>query len=194
MSNQNSNIHAHHRQRLRHRFNTYGHASFEEHNMLELILFYAVPYKDTNPIAHNLIRRFGSFYDVFRADPKEMTEVSGVGEYAAEFLRFLNFSSDVAVHQGIFSKSKLPQYKTIDEVGKMLCSHLSSRAGGIYMTLFNSNHELIGTTLLALGKVFLYCFAADFARQLVDIARQQVFDDLTSHGSSHPSVTFCFAR
>lgn len=54
------NIHSGHRQRLKNRFLADGLRSFNEINTLELLLFYAVPRKDTNPIAHRLLDRFGS--------------------------------------------------------------------------------------------------------------------------------------
>ena len=74
---QGNNIHAHHRERLRNRFNLYGHQSFEVHNMLELMLFYGIPYKDTNPIAHNLLQKFGNIISVMKAKTDELCEISG---------------------------------------------------------------------------------------------------------------------
>ena len=54
------NLHNGHRQRLKDRFLTDGLRSFNEINKLELLLFYAIPRRDTNPIAHRLLDRFGS--------------------------------------------------------------------------------------------------------------------------------------
>ena len=53
-------IHAGHRQRLKERFLKDGLDHFEEHQVLELLLFYGIPQRDTNEIAHELIRKFGS--------------------------------------------------------------------------------------------------------------------------------------
>ena len=54
------NLHSSHRKRLKNRFLQEGLESFEDHQVLELALFFAIPRKDTNPIAHRLLRRFGS--------------------------------------------------------------------------------------------------------------------------------------
>lgn len=80
-------IHDGHRQRLIHRFQTHGLDTFEEHEVLELLLFFAIHRKDTNPIAHDLIRRFGSLAGVLDATEKDLREVDGIGEKAALLLQ-----------------------------------------------------------------------------------------------------------
>ena len=52
-----------HRQRLKDRFLQTGFAGFDPHNILELLLFYSIPQKDTNDLAHELMNRFGSLSD-----------------------------------------------------------------------------------------------------------------------------------
>jgi DNA repair protein RadC len=56
----NNNVHIGHRQRLKNRFKEEGLDNFDDHQVLELLLFHAIPRGDTNPIAHHLIKRFGS--------------------------------------------------------------------------------------------------------------------------------------
>ena len=60
-------LHKNHRQRLKKRFLEKGIESFDDHNVLELLLFYAIPRKDTNEIGHRLINHFGSISAVFDA-------------------------------------------------------------------------------------------------------------------------------
>ena len=60
-----NNPHKDHRSRLRGRFLSEGLSSFPDHNILELLLFFAIPRKDTNEIAHSLIDKFGSLSGVF---------------------------------------------------------------------------------------------------------------------------------
>lgn len=79
-------IHDGHRQRLRSRFLTHGLDTFEEHEVLELLLFYAIGRQDTNPIAHALIRRFGSLAAVMDASIEELKQVEGIGDHAATLL------------------------------------------------------------------------------------------------------------
>jgi DNA repair protein RadC len=79
-------MHEGHRQRLLQRYTDGGLEGFGEHEVLELLLFYALPRVDTNPIAHRLIDRFGSLAGVLEADSQELKQVEGVGEKAAAFL------------------------------------------------------------------------------------------------------------
>jgi len=72
-----------HRKRLKARFIKSGLDDFEPHNVLELLLFYSVPRKDTNPLAHRLINRFGSLSGVFDAKPEELMKVDGITENTA---------------------------------------------------------------------------------------------------------------
>ena len=82
-------IHDGHRQRLRNRFREEGLDHFEEHEVLELLLYYTIPRKDTNPIAHELLNRFGSLAQVLDARPEELAKVPGMGDAAATFLSLI---------------------------------------------------------------------------------------------------------
>ena len=79
-------IHDGHRQRLKERFRAEGLDHFEEHEVLELLLFYCIPRQDTNPIAHALLERFGSLSQVLEAPAEELEKVPGIGSNAATFL------------------------------------------------------------------------------------------------------------
>ena len=72
--------HEGHRQRLKNRFLQEGLENFEKHNVLEILLFYAIPQRDTNDIAHELLNTFGSLKGVFEADYTELLKVKGVKE------------------------------------------------------------------------------------------------------------------
>ena len=74
------NPHKYHRSRLRARFMKEGLRSFEDHNILELLLFYAIPQKDTNDLAHALLDKFGSLAAVFDAEIGDLCKVNGIGE------------------------------------------------------------------------------------------------------------------
>lgn len=83
------NIHDGHRERLRKRYAEHGLDSFDEHNMLELLLTYAIPRCDVNEIAHELMNRFGSLGEVFEAAPEELMKVRGVGKNAAGLIKLV---------------------------------------------------------------------------------------------------------
>lgn len=80
------NIHAGHRGRLRYRYEKEGLDTFEDHNVLELLLFYAFPRCDTNELAHKLLAHCGSLSAVFRASPEKLMEVPGIGPKAADLI------------------------------------------------------------------------------------------------------------
>lgn len=81
--------HEGHRDRKKDQFLRCGPESFADHELLELLLFYAVPQRDTNPIAHELMERFGSLQAVFSASAEELMEVDYVKKNAAVLLRLV---------------------------------------------------------------------------------------------------------
>ena len=82
-----SNIHEGHRQRIKDEFRTNGLEHFSHHKILELMLFYAIPRRDTNEIGHQLIERFGSFSGVLDAPYELICEVPGISREAATYLK-----------------------------------------------------------------------------------------------------------
>lgn len=84
----NDNTHGGHRNRHKKQF-IQSPESFLDHKKLELTLFYPIPRRDTNPLAHELINHFGSLKAVLQASPDELIEVKGVGAHTAAFLHAL---------------------------------------------------------------------------------------------------------
>jgi len=82
-------IHSGHRERMKQRFRETGFQGFNDINALELLLFYVIPRQDTNPLAHALIKRFGTFHDVIDAPYEDLLKVPGVGENTATFLKLI---------------------------------------------------------------------------------------------------------
>ena len=75
-----------HRQRLKREFLARPD-SFPDHKLLELLLFYSNPRSDTNPLAHELLERFGSLAGVLDAPVDELCKVKGMGEHGAALLK-----------------------------------------------------------------------------------------------------------
>lgn len=82
-------MHSDHRARMHARVAQYGLDSLAEHEALEYVLFFAIPRRDTNPLAHALIARFGSFAGVLEASEADLCSVPGIGPAAARFLHLL---------------------------------------------------------------------------------------------------------
>lgn len=78
-----------HRQHLRERFRRAGMDAFAPHEVLELLLTYAIPRRDTKAIAYALLARFGSFHGVLQASVEELALVKGVGESAAVLIAMM---------------------------------------------------------------------------------------------------------
>jgi DNA repair protein RadC len=81
-------MHAGHRERLKKRFLRDGLRGFEPHQILELLLFYGIPRRDTNPIAHELINTFGNLSGVLKASYDELLKVKGVTPGSAALICF----------------------------------------------------------------------------------------------------------
>ncbi len=73
-------LHEGHRKRVKARYLAEGLDAFEDHQVLELLLFYGIPLKDTNELAHKLISEFGSLAGLFEANPQEISQRCGVSE------------------------------------------------------------------------------------------------------------------
>lgn len=81
--------HAGHRERLRKKFLLGDIDSLEDHEILELSLFYAIPRKNTNGISHNLLNEFGSIPAIFDAPISALKKVKGIGESSALFIKLM---------------------------------------------------------------------------------------------------------
>ena len=86
---QPSGLHAGHRKRMREEFLRTGGAEMEEHRLLELLLFYAIPQGDVNPLAHLLVDHFGSLTGVLHATYDQLVGVPGVGHNTATLLQLV---------------------------------------------------------------------------------------------------------
>lgn len=110
-------IHEGHRQRLKDRFLAYGIDSFTDIQALELLLFYSIPRRDTNPIAHKLLDHFGGLYQVMEAPVEELEKVAGISKNSAALIQLVRelgrkYQVDRAQQVSILS--------TTDEIGKYL--------------------------------------------------------------------------
>lgn len=82
-------IHDGHRDRLRERYTEHGLDTFNDLNVLELLLFYAIPRRDTNELAHALLDHFGTLDAVFDASIRQLEEVPGIGHNAALLINLI---------------------------------------------------------------------------------------------------------
>lgn len=81
------NIHAGHRERMKSRFRDMGATGFESHQLIEMLLFFGIPRKDTNTLAHRLVNTFGTLSALFDAPFEELMKVEGMTVNAATLIR-----------------------------------------------------------------------------------------------------------
>ena len=108
-----NNLHKGHRQRMMKKYLNGGIDNFEEHEILEIALFYVFPRVNTNDIAHRLIAKFGSLKGVFSAKSSELNEIKGIGENASFYINFL-----FDLHNKL-NEQKLPAIR-LDSSAKLL--------------------------------------------------------------------------
>lgn len=84
-----ASIHKGHRERMKHEFLKGGLEPFSEVRALELLLFYALPQGDVNPLAHTLLDTFGSLAGVLDAGQEALMQVPGIGEHATVLLKLI---------------------------------------------------------------------------------------------------------
>ena len=117
-------IHDGHRQRLKNRFRQEGLDRFDEIQALELLLFYAIPQRDTNPLAHELLKHFGSLSQVLEAPVHELQRVSGISEGTATFLSLMN---QVGRYYLINRSQQNTVLQTVEQCGDYLQSFFYGR-------------------------------------------------------------------
>ena len=146
------NVHANHRERLRQRFiqeNGFDH--FTDHQILELLLFYANARSDTNPLAHELLDAFGSLKGVLEARPEMLQTVKGVGPQAAILI------SMVVPLTGVWNRCAMVKRDRIGnsrEAEKFCMSVLAGhRTERFYVVALNAQCQVLGQRKISEGSL-----------------------------------------
>ena len=129
-------VHEGHRQRMRRQLNTSGMDSLSDVQVLEVLLYYAIPRADTNPIAHRLLKRFGSLSGVLEAAPDELLKIDGMGDTAAQLICLI---------------PQLERRHFIDRSGKANILNSTSKCGQYLVPFFHGEQEEV---------VYLLCLDA----------------------------------
>lgn len=145
-----TNLHDGHRDRLRDEFLNLGeNQSMHDHKLLEMLLFYAIPRKDTNPIAHELLNTFGSFSGVFDADVDALASVKGMTKNAAVLIKTVL----PVARMYIESKSNITNcVKTFDDIGKYFMSkYIGIKSETVSILCLKGQGEIRGFEIIADG-------------------------------------------
>ncbi len=173
--------HGDHRKRLRARYIHNGIGVFAEHEVLELILTYAIPRVDTNKTAHALLAAFGSLRGVIEADVRDLALIEGVGENTAVFLCMLR---DVERLLMLSPRKKRVTLNSPKATGEYMHALLSGRRlEEFYVICVDARMGLIHSERLSVGSV---SEVVAYPRFVVDAARRQAsYGVIVAH--NHPS-------
>lgn len=144
--------HTGHRARVRARFLREGLDSFEEHNALELLLFYAIPQRDTNALAHKLINCFGSLSAVFDAPAESLMQIGGISENTAVLIKL------IPAMYGKYARSKKNPdtlfLRSAEAAGEYFTSLFAGKSTEhFYAVCMNHKCKVLKTVLISDGTV-----------------------------------------
>lgn len=139
---EDKDIHKGHRARMREKLDNFGARIFDTYELLEMLLYYAIPYKDTNPIAKRLLAAFGSLDGVLNAPVSELVKVDGVGEKCAELISLAGKVMDEEC--SLEHRRKVPVFNNYYDTGRYLVSYFEENKCSICMMLLDNGMRLIG--------------------------------------------------
>ncbi len=142
----NGGLHDGHRKRLREKFKN-GKEFFNEHELLELLLGYAIARKDTNELAHKLILQFGSLSQVLSAPVEFLSQVDGVGETTATLLSLIGYVTSLRHKEK--TPMKMDSISAVKKVALGLFHGLTHEV--LYVFYVDANKNVISSTLLSNG-------------------------------------------
>ena len=104
-----------HRQRLKDRFMKGGADALPDYELLELVLFAAIPRRDVKPLAKRLVERFGSFAEVINTPPNLLREVKGAGDSVIFELKLVRAAALRLMRGGIIQQPVLSSWNAVLE-------------------------------------------------------------------------------
>ncbi|MGN1027750.1 MAG: RadC family protein [Faecousia sp.] len=144
-------IHDGHRERMKKRFLEEGLDGFTQIQALELLLFYCIPQKDTNPLAHALLDRFGSLSQVLEAPVEELRKVPGVGAHTAIFLHLITEAGRFYLVNRSSQESILPSLESCAEY--MLPFFFGRKVETVYLLCLDAKCKVLCCKEIGEGSV-----------------------------------------
>lgn len=140
-----------HRDRLRKHYLEHGMDALRDYEVLELLLFYAVPRKDVQPIARKMLAHFGSIAAVLDAAPQELKEVSGLSDNAIVLLQMIPSLS----RRYLVSRTDLGVVlNSTKATGKFIVPYFHGESEeAVYLLCLDMKQKLIACRLLQKGNI-----------------------------------------
>jgi DNA repair protein RadC len=140
-----------HRERLRDRFRKGGADALAEYELIELILFRALPRRDVKPLAKSLVTRFGSFAEVISARPERLREIEGLGEAAIIELKIIEAAAKRLAKSSIEKRLSLSSFTAVVDYCRTAMAFLDHEEFRV-LFLDKKNH-LIADEVQGIGTV-----------------------------------------
>ena len=175
------NPHENHRARLRETFRKAGVDGMPDHNLLELLLFYSIPRRDTNEIAHKLISTFGSLNRVFDAPYEELLKVDGIGESSALLISSIPAICRRYAEGAVSGKINLSE--PADAVEYAVRKFYGSKVEEFYMLCLDASGNLTNCCKIGDGTVSIV--AVDKRRVLETAFRNNADRVIFAHNHPH---------
>ena len=137
-----------HRERVRKKFLENGFNGLEDYEVLELLLFYVIPRKDTKAIAKELIKRFKTLANVLKADTLELKTINGLGDVAITFLKMMGALPEKIYEDKLKNQKLIKDDKNKITDKEVLLSFLRNKIGyedveKFYVIYLSSSNEVI---------------------------------------------------
>jgi DNA repair protein RadC len=129
---------------LRERFLRSGLSDFAAHNAVELLLFYAIPRRDTNPTAHALLDALGTVGGVLAAEPEALLSVHGVGAGVVRLLAAMRRVREL----GLVPAPPARRFTGADALGRYFCGLLAGKREAVAVALLDNDLSLVGERVL----------------------------------------------
>lgn len=142
-------VHEGHRARMKEQFVRNNIEFFDAHQVLEMLLFFSIPRRDTNPLAHRLIERFGGLTDVLEADYQQLCRVEGVSEQTAVLL---TLCGQLIRRYQLEKVKDIQVFHTMDEIGNFLMTQFFGETQEkLRILCLNNRGELLNCSVVSVG-------------------------------------------
>jgi len=153
-----------HRQRLKKRFAETGFQGFQDYEVLEFLLYFTLPRRDTKKIAKRLLQRFGNIIAVLNAEAEELVEIEGVGPHASFFMKAM--AGMIGFHYDERAKQADFQFTNLTQLVDYFRAAIGGKPNEVMRILYlNSKNRLIYAENLSEGTV---SEAVAFPRKIVE--------------------------
>lgn len=179
--NKKENIHENHRQRMRESFFEHGFDGMDDHEILEMLLYFSLPRRNTNEIAHSLINHFGSFSEVLEAERGELVKQPFITDNTVFLLKMI---LPIYKRYKESAAGRNRKFKSTDEIAEYLMSKfVDTNNECVYAMFFDADMNMIKCSKISEGDISSSMF--DFRRLVSLVLETKSTSVIISHNHPH---------